>query len=294
LNFIQQNEILSMVAHAGPMVKFVLLLLLTFSVVSWTIIFMKYRIVHRARKETNRFQEIFWQSKSLAKAYAESKEHCSGGGVFRVGYLELGRLHKMHQESENAGKGEGSDILTANLVHFESIPRALRAAMNSQVTRLGYALTFLATTGNTAPFIGLFGTVWGIMNSFHSIGLRGGANLAVVAPGISEALIATAAGLGAAIPSVIAYNYFSNQVRLLESEMASFSSDFLNMLERDICGERAANGVNHAKRQRRPPIDVGNQCHPFSGRDAGAVDYLYGGRSYDDAGSGCPVAPNPV
>ena len=106
--------------------------------------------------------------------------------------------------------------------------------MNSQVTRLGYALTFLATTGNTAPFIGLFGTVWGIMNSFHSIGLRGGTSLAVVAPGISEALIATAAGLAAAIPSVIAYNYFSNQVRLLESEMANFSSDFLNMLERDM------------------------------------------------------------
>jgi biopolymer transport protein TolQ len=105
--------------------------------------------------------------------------------------------------------------------------------MNSQVTRLGYALTFLATTGNTAPFIGLFGTVWGIMNSFHSIGLRGGASLAVVAPGISEALIATAAGLGAAIPSVIAYNYFSSQVRVLESEMSNFSSDLINMIERD-------------------------------------------------------------
>jgi biopolymer transport protein TolQ len=105
--------------------------------------------------------------------------------------------------------------------------------MNSQVTRLGYALTFLATTGNTAPFIGLFGTVWGIMNSFQNIGLRGGASLAVVAPGISEALIATAAGLAAAIPSVIAYNYFSSQVRILESEMNNFSSDFLNIVERD-------------------------------------------------------------
>jgi biopolymer transport protein TolQ len=106
--------------------------------------------------------------------------------------------------------------------------------MNAQVTHLGYALTFLATTGNTAPFIGLFGTVWGIMNSFHSIGLRGGANLAVVAPGISEALIATAAGLAAAIPAVMAYNYFSNQVRVLESEMSNFSSDFLNIIERDL------------------------------------------------------------
>jgi biopolymer transport protein TolQ len=140
----------------------------------------------------------------------------------------------MHQESEGGAAGEGADLLTGSFLHFENIPRALRAAMNAQVTRLGYALTFLATTGNTAPFIGLFGTVWGIMNSFQSIGLRGGASLAVVAPGISEALIATAAGLAAAIPSVIGYNYFSNQVRLLETEMNNFSSDFLNMLERDM------------------------------------------------------------
>jgi biopolymer transport protein TolQ len=140
----------------------------------------------------------------------------------------------MYQESEGGAGGEGVDLLTGNFRHYENIPRALRAAMNSQVTRLGYALTFLATTGNTAPFIGLFGTVWGIMNSFQSIGLRGGASLAVVAPGISEALIATAAGLAAAIPSVIGYNYFSNQVRLLETEMNNFSSDFLNMLERDM------------------------------------------------------------
>jgi len=140
----------------------------------------------------------------------------------------------MQQETEEVTKRESADIMSTSVVHFENIPRALRAAMNSQVTRLGYALTFLATTGNTAPFIGLFGTVWGIMNSFHNIGIRGGASLAVVAPGISEALIATAAGLAAAIPSVIAYNYFSNQVRVLESEMNNFSSDFLNIIERDL------------------------------------------------------------
>ena len=93
---------------------------------------------------------------------------------------------------------------------------------------------FLATTGNTAPFIGLFGTVWGIMNSFHGIGLRGSASLAVVAPGISEALVATAAGLAAAIPAVIAFNYFMNKIRIVETEMQSFSADFLNIIERDI------------------------------------------------------------
>jgi biopolymer transport protein TolQ len=236
LSLINQNEVLSMIWNAGAVVKVVLFFLLAFSVFSWAIIFMKFRVIYRARKETNLFQEIFWQSKSLAVAYNESKrlQHSPVAEVFRVGYQELGRLYKMHQDAEEGARKETTDLTSANLVHFENIPRALRAAMNSQVTRLGYALTFLATTGNTAPFIGLFGTVWGIMDSFHSIGLRGGASLAVVAPGISEALIATAAGLAAAIPSVIAYNYFSNQVRVLESEMNNFSSDFLNIIERDL------------------------------------------------------------
>lgn len=234
-SMINQNEIFSMVWNAGPMVKLVLFLLLSFSIISWSIIFMKYRIIHRARKETNLFQEIFWKSTSLAVAYMESKNlHYSPvAEVFRVGYQELGRLYQMQRETEGITQREAPDILSTSLVRFENIPRAMRAAMNSQVTRLGYALTFLATTGNTSPFIGLFGTVWGIMNSFQRIGLRGGASLAVVAPGISEALIATATGLAAAIPAVIGYNYFSNQVRVLESEMNNFSSDFLNIIERD-------------------------------------------------------------
>ena len=99
---------------------------------------------------------------------------------------------------------------------------------------------FLATTGNTAPFIGLFGTVWGIMDSFHGIGLKGSANLAVVAPGISEALIATAAGLAVAIPAVIAFNFFMQKVRIMESELQSFSSDFLNIIERDLMREEGS------------------------------------------------------
>jgi biopolymer transport protein TolQ len=102
------------------------------------------------------------------------------------------------------------------------------------MTRMTQMVPFLATTGNAAPFIGLFGTVWGIMNSFHSIGLKGSANLAVVAPGISEALVATAAGLAAAIPAVIAFNFFMSKIRVVESELHSFSADFLNIIERDI------------------------------------------------------------
>jgi biopolymer transport protein TolQ len=124
--------------------------------------------------------------------------------------------------------------LGARFTGTENINRSLRRAINSEMTRLTQMVPFLATTGNTTPFIGLFGTVWGIMNSFHNIGMRGSANLAVVAPGISEALIATAAGLAVAIPAVIAYNYFNQKILTIETELQSFSADFLNIIERDI------------------------------------------------------------
>ncbi|MBU2498603.1 MAG: MotA/TolQ/ExbB proton channel family protein, partial [Proteobacteria bacterium] len=114
------------------------------------------------------------------------------------------------------------------------VERSLRKTAIDQSNRLERALSFLATTGNTTPFIGLFGTVWGIMESFRGIGLKGSANLAVVAPGISEALIATAAGLAAAIPAVVAFNYFNNKVTVLRSEMDLFSADFLGLVERQI------------------------------------------------------------
>ena len=116
----------------------------------------------------------------------------------------------------------------------DNVKRALRRAINTEMTRMTQMVPFLATTGNTTPFIGLFGTVWGIMTSFHSIGQKGSASLAVVAPGISEALVTTAAGLVAAIPAVIAFNYFMSKIRIVETEMQSFSADFLNIIERDI------------------------------------------------------------
>ena len=124
--------------------------------------------------------------------------------------------------------------LSARFTGTDNLKRALRRAINTEMTRLTQMVPFLATTGNTTPFIGLFGTVWGIMNSFHGIGVRGSASLAVVAPGISEALIATAAGLGVAIPAVIAFNHFTQKIRTIESELQSFSADFLNIVERDI------------------------------------------------------------
>ncbi len=114
-----------------------------------------------------------------------------------------------------------------------NVNRALKRSVNVELTRLNRLLAFLATTGNTAPFIGLFGTVWGIMNAFHGIGIKGSANLATVAPGISEALIATAAGLAAAIPAVVAFNYFTNRIGMMESELSNFSTDFLSLIERN-------------------------------------------------------------
>ena len=121
-----------------------------------------------------------------------------------------------------------------------SVKRVLRRSIDVELHRLGQLVPFLATAGNTAPFIGLFGTVWGIMNTFRGIGMSQSASLAVVAPGISEALVATAAGLAVAIPAVIAYNYFINRIKILDSELQGFAADFLNLIERDIHRNKGA------------------------------------------------------
>jgi biopolymer transport protein TolQ len=152
-----------------------------------------------------------------------------------MGYLELKKLSQSGiSVSMPLPSASDTPSLGSQTSGIENVKRTLRRAINTEMTRLTQMVPFLATTGNTTPFIGLFGTVWGIMHSFRSIGLKGSANLAVVAPGISEALIATAAGLAVAIPSVIAFNYFNQKIRVIESELQSFSADFLNIVERDI------------------------------------------------------------
>lgn len=231
------NDIVQMIFQAGPMVRFVLLLLLFFSITSWAIIFAKYRTIRRARKESANFLDLFWNSRGLSEAFAASKRlrYSPIARVFRVAFIELKKVNKSQSSSASGGDDVTDEAsLSQKMVAVDNIKRALRRAVNMELTGLGKALSFLATTGNTTPFIGLFGTVWGIMNAFRGIGLRGSASLAVVAPGISEALIATAAGLAAAIPAVVAYNYFTNKVRVLESEMHIFSADFLNLIERDL------------------------------------------------------------
>jgi biopolymer transport protein TolQ len=232
----QQINLINMISNAGLMVQFVLLLLLFFSITSWAIILIKYRYIKRAYQESAMFTELFWKSKDLSNAYRQAKELEGSpiARIFRIGYVELKKISQRGISEGDDDRPDRSSGLGARFAGMDNIKRSLRRAINTETTRMTQMVPFLATTGNTTPFIGLFGTVWGIMNSFHGIGLRGSASLAVVAPGISEALVATAAGLAVAIPAVIAFNYFMQKIKILESELNSFSADFLNIIERDI------------------------------------------------------------
>jgi biopolymer transport protein TolQ len=209
---------------------------------SWAIILIKYRYIRKAFKESAEFTDFFWKSRDLSNAFVKAKQlHGSPlARIFRIGYVELKKMSQAgtppspSRAEGNQPAGSQSLSLNNRFTGTDNIKRALRRAIATEMTRMTQMVPFLATTGNTAPFIGLFGTVWGIMNSFHGIGLKGSANLAVVAPGISEALVATAAGLAAAIPAVIAFNFFMSKIQVVESELQSFSADFLNIVERDI------------------------------------------------------------
>ena len=232
----QQINLINMISNAGLMVQFVLLLLLFFSITSWAIILIKFRYIKRAYQESAVFTELFWKSKDLSNAYRQAKELEGSpiARIFRIGYVELKKISQRGISEGGDDRPDRSSGLGARFAGMDNIKRSLRRAINTETTRMTQMVPFLATTGNTTPFIGLFGTVWGIMNSFHGIGLRGSASLAVVAPGISEALVATAAGLAVAIPAVIAFNYFMQKIKILESELNSFYADFLNIIERDI------------------------------------------------------------
>lgn len=236
---VSQIDIVNMIRNAGPVVQFVMLLLLFFSIMSWAIILIKYRYIRRAYRESAEFNDFFWKSRDLSNAFAKAKQLPGSpvARIFRIGYVELKKLSQSAapvSPAANPPAGSQSMSLDARFTGTDNIKRALRRAITTEMTRMSQMVPFLATTGNTAPFIGLFGTVWGIMHSFAGIGQKGSANLAVVAPGISEALVATAAGLAAAIPAVIAFNFFMSKISVVESELQSFSADFLNIVERDI------------------------------------------------------------
>ena len=216
------------VTHSGPLAFFVLILLVVFSVVSWGIILVKWLAIRQSARSSAQFLEVFWQSKRLDEIFQKSEELSTSplAQVFRAGYQELVKV-KQREQKEKDAQDKG-----LSFGGVENVERALRRAATAEMTELERLVPFLATVGSTSPFIGLFGTVVGIMKSFAEIGAKGSANLATVAPGIAEALIATAAGLLAAIPAVIAFNYFGSRIKVLGAEMENFSNDFMNIVRR--------------------------------------------------------------
>lgn len=227
---LRQDNILHMVTGSGLVVQGVLYFLILFSVLSWAVIFYKLRQIRVARRQSARFIEIFWDTKNLTSIHTASQElkESPVAQVFRSGYQELVRLTRSRRHS--AAPGDNPE--DTDLGGVDNVDRAMRRAIRQEVTRLEKALTFLATTASATPFIGLFGTVWGIMNAFLGLSATQSSSIQAVAPGIAEALIATATGLIAAIPAVISFNHFARQIRVLAAEMENFASEFLNIAER--------------------------------------------------------------
>jgi biopolymer transport protein TolQ len=227
----QQQGLASIVFGASPVVQLALLLLLGFSIGSLGVILFKFRQLRVARRQSERFLEIFWEAKNLAginNASIELKQS-PVAHVFRSGYQELQRLTRT--SSKKSGTWSENPEST-ELGGIENVERAMRRATTQEVTRLEKALTFLATTASTAPFVGLFGTVWGVMTAFRGLTTAQTSSIQAVAPGIAEALIATAVGLAAAIPAVVAFNHFAREIRVLTADMENFSAEFLNIAER--------------------------------------------------------------
>ncbi len=224
--------VLDGILNAGPVVQILLILLIALSVISWAIIFSKYKQYSVLREANTRFNDRFWKATSLESLFERINEDADSSlaRVFKSAFIELQRL----AESPLAGTGADGDSTQARLAGIDNLERAVRKAIDTETATAESRLNFLATTGSTAPFIGLLGTVIGIMTSFSHIAASGSASLAVVAPGISEALFATAIGLFAALPAVAAYNYFVSQVRRFEMDLNSFGSDFLNIAKRNF------------------------------------------------------------
>jgi biopolymer transport protein TolQ len=215
------------IVSASPVVQLTLLLLVAMSVISWAIIFFKRKEIQNVKAENAKFLDFFWEAKSLDEVSRELKRYKDSplAEIFQSGYKELIKIVENKKDVK-------STQFSASQV--DNIQRVLRNASDREMNELENKLNFLATTGSTGPFIGLFGTVWGIMGSFQKIGATGSANLAVVAPGISEALIATGIGLLAAIPAVIFYNHFSTQLNSIDMDLSQFQSDLLNIIRRNF------------------------------------------------------------
>jgi biopolymer transport protein TolQ len=215
-----EESFLQIALHASLVVKLVLLLLIGASIASWAMIFRKRKLLRDAKNKSEEFEKRFWSGGDLAGMYKEITGSGAESGmenIFEAGFAEFARLRKQSDDAVQI---------------IEGARRAMRVAQIREVDRLEENLVFLASVGSTSPYVGLFGTVWGIMNAFHSLGNVQHATISMVAPGISEALIATAMGLFAAIPAVLAYNRFSNSVERLETRFDSFLEEFSTILQR--------------------------------------------------------------
>lgn len=215
-------SILDLVLNASIVVQLVLASLVLASIISWSMIFDRARVLKQARRATDDFEQRFWSSSDLGILYQEL-EHDKGetkelAAIFRAGFKEYMRLRK----------GDNGDLMAI----LQGTERSMQVALSREMDRLEVNLPFLATVGSTSPYVGLFGTVWGIMHAFHALGNVKQATLALVAPGISEALVATAMGLFAAIPAVVAYNRYASQVERLNNRYEEFMEEFSTLLQR--------------------------------------------------------------
>jgi biopolymer transport protein TolQ len=229
----QELSIIRLVAEATIPVQIVIGLLALASLMSWAIIFRKRLIINRARREADVFEQNFWSGGDLSQLYRgiESRGGATGmSSIFEFGFREFARLR--------AQGGIPSEQL------LEGARRAMRVAQLKEIDRLEHSLATLATVGSTSPYVGLFGTVWGIMNAFTGLGNVQQATLAMVAPGIAEALVATAVGLFAAIPAVVAFNRYADQVGRLEVRFAAFMEEFSTILQRHV--SRGVGNGTHA------------------------------------------------
>lgn len=220
------EEIVDMIGNSGPVAKLVLIILLLASLFSWAVIVAKWSLFRRARVQSGRFLRAFRKAPRMQDmaAVAEQFKPSPLVNVFE------GALDELRKQS------------SAGTRNIASVQRAAQIATSEELTRLERRLPWLATTGNVTPFIGLFGTVWGIIDAFHGLGTASAASLRAVAPGISEALVTTAAGLFAAIPAVIAYNYFLNEIRQFGSRMDDFSMELVNLVERSSGSQSQGQG----------------------------------------------------
>ena len=229
------GDVLGLVARSSAVSQAVLVVLVLFSVVSWAVILFKLRQFRRAQVQTVSFLEVFRRSNKFSEVQAVCKSLTQSplAGVFQAGYIEL---NSQLRSPENTDELEQSNVpeKTQVLRSLDALDRALLRASTVEVAKLERRVPFLATTASITPFIGLFGTVWGIINAFEGIGATGSTSLAVVAPGIAEALIATAAGLAAAIPAVYFYNHLTQRLKELSSMMDDFSLEFLNISDRNF------------------------------------------------------------